>query len=579
MAGAPSYRGAWRSSDFRLLAAALTQSALGDWAYNVALVVYVYQHTHSATWVSAATLCRMVPALVGSPYGGVLAERFERVRLMISADLLRAVLMAGMAALTAADAPAWTVLLLAGCCALVATVYNPATAAMTPQLLGEEHLAAGNAIVEAINNVTVIVGPALGVVVLALGSASTVLAIDTVTFLVSAVLLTQLRARSTPTDVTAEGGPLRQVGVGVRAVFGSRTAVLLTSIPVLTTFLYGVDTVLFVYLSQDRLGTGATGYGYLLVGLGVGGLIATAFVNRLAALPQLSAVLAVGVVAYAAPTALLLLTHSPALAFAVETVRGVATVVVDVLAMTALQRSLPPQLVSRVFGVFFALILGGLSLGALVTPALLAGVGLSATLWLDALVVPAVVAALYPPLRALDRLTQPDVAALAPRVAILQKLELFSSATHPALERLARAATEVALPTGTVLLRQGEPADALYVLVEGTLTVTITARDRFDRSDGEDRHLRDVTAPAYVGEIGVLQRSARTATVTIDQPSLLWRIDGAEFLDALTDLPLSAAALSTVSLRLQRTQAHHATSATPHGDPEGMISDSPTQPA
>src|SRR5438067_12973578 len=89
----PSYRRALRNRDFRLLAGALTQSAMGDWAYNVALIVYVYQQTHSAAWVSAATLGRMIPRFIASPYGGVIAERFERIHVMMSADAARLVLM------------------------------------------------------------------------------------------------------------------------------------------------------------------------------------------------------------------------------------------------------------------------------------------------------------------------------------------------------------------------------------------------------------------------------------------------------------------------------------------------------
>ena len=144
-----------------------------------------------------------------------------------------------------------------------------------------------------------------------------------------------MHARSVPTDLTAHGGPLRQVMVAVRAITHSGTASMLVSFSVVTTALYGVDTVLFVFLSRDKPGTGATGYGYLLVALGVGGIIASTLVNRLAAWPRLSAVLAVGMIAYAAPTAALVFVHSPALASAIEVVRGVATLLVDVLAMTA----------------------------------------------------------------------------------------------------------------------------------------------------------------------------------------------------------------------------------------------------
>src|SRR6476469_9166486 len=75
-----------RHRDFRLLMGAFAGSAAGSWAYNVALAVFVYEQTHSPAWVGAATVGRFVPSLVFGAYGGVLAERFERVRLMTALD-------------------------------------------------------------------------------------------------------------------------------------------------------------------------------------------------------------------------------------------------------------------------------------------------------------------------------------------------------------------------------------------------------------------------------------------------------------------------------------------------------------
>ncbi|HMC70824.1 MAG TPA: MFS transporter, partial [Mycobacteriales bacterium] len=226
---APSYRRALRNRDFRLLTGALTQSAMGDWAYNVALIVYVYNQTHSAAWVSAGTLARMIPSFFASPYGGVIAERFERVHVMMTADLVRFGTMVGLTVVAATHTAAWVALVVAGVNSVVGTAYNPATAAMLPQLLGEEDLAAGNALLETINNVAIIAGPAVGAIVLTLGSPATVMGIDSLTFLVSAAMLSRVRARSVPTDVTRDGGPFRQMAVGVRAIAGSSTAVLLTS--------------------------------------------------------------------------------------------------------------------------------------------------------------------------------------------------------------------------------------------------------------------------------------------------------------------------------------------------------------
>jgi CRP-like cAMP-binding protein/predicted MFS family arabinose efflux permease len=546
----PSYRRALRNRDFRLLTGALTQSAMGDWAYNIALIVYVYNQTHSAAWVSAGTLCRMIPAFFASPYGGVVAERFERVHVMVSADLLRFWTMTGLTIIVATHTAAWVALLVAGLNSVISTAYNPATAAMLPQLLGEEDLAAGNALFETINNVAIIAGPAVGAVVLALGSPAVVMGIDSVTFLISAALVSRIGARSVPTDVTRDGGPFRQIAVGVRAIVSSSTAVLLTSFTIVTTALYGVDTVLFLFVSKDRLGTGPN-YGYLLVALGIGGVIAAVFVNRLAALPRLSLVLSAGMIAYAAPSALLVVVHRPAVAFVIEIARGIATLIVDVLAMTALQRSLAPDMISRVFGVFWALVLGGLALGAFVTPFLLNSTGLNTTLLLTALVVPAGVVVVYPKLASLDRISAITAEDLAPRVRVFQRLDIFAAASQPMLERLAKSATELVLEPGTTVLRQGEPADALYVLTDGK--VEVTARRERGR---KDHHIRYMTGPSYVGEIGLLQGIPRTATVTAVEPCRLWRIDGDAFLEAVTQTPMSSAFVSGMTTRLERTHTN-----------------------
>jgi MFS family permease len=557
-----AYRQALSNRDFRLLVLALSQSSMGDWAYNVALVVYVYDKTHSPAWVAAATIGRMVPRLLASLYAGVIAEKFERVRIMVRADLARAVIMAVMAVVAGLDGPAWLLIALAGVLAAVGSVYEPATAAMVPQLLGEEQLAAGNALTETINNVAIVVGPAVGALVLLIGAPWVVLGLDAVTFLLSALLVRRLAARSVPTDVTSAGGPVRQVMVGVNAIVHSSAATILVAFPVLTTLLYGVDSVLFVFLSRDRLGTQATGYGYLLVALGVGGIIASAFVNRLAAMPRLSAVLAFGMVAYCAPTALLVLVHAPWLAFVIEVVRGIATLLVDVLAITALQRSLAPELISRVFGVFWAVALAGLAVGALITPILLRAVGLDNALLIAGLAVPVGVLAVYPRLVAVDRVAGERAHQLAPRMVVLENLQIFAAAPRTVLERLAAAATEVTAAPGEVIIAEGSPADAFFVLHSGVVEI-LAAGERY----ATPQVIRTLEAPAYVGEIGLIEQIPRTATVRAVGDCQLWRIDGDEFLAALSESSPSRLLIQGLAGRLATTHPSRSSSLTEVAEP------------
>ncbi len=542
-------RGALRHRDLRLLFGGLVISASGSWAYNVALLAYVYDRTHSLGWVGAAGLGRFVPALVFSAYGGVVAERFERVRVMVASDLLCLALQAGLAVAAALTAPAAVAIALAALTSVANIVYNPAVAAMLPELAGEDDLVAANALNGTIDNLVVIVGPAIGAGLLALGSPALAFGVNAASFGVSAALVARLRARSRPVDVT-EGdtaGPLRQMAVGVRAIMSSGPARVLVAFSALASFVYGTDTVLLVGVSQAQLGTGPKGFGYLLAGLGVGGILMAFAVDRLAQSSRLAWIITAGMAVYCLPTALLVAVHSPALAFLLEIVRGGGTLVVDVLAITALQRAVPGDVVARVFGVFFAFILGAISLGTVIAPPLVHGPGLHTTLFIMGFAPVALGLLGYPALVAIDRAALAQVEALAPRVALLEGLGIFAAASRPVLERLARALSEVVVPAGSAIVREGEPADALYVLVSGRVEVTA-------RGEGSaEEFIREMEPGSYFGEIGLLEKIPRTATVTAAEDCTLWRIEGPDFLEALMNAPAAASFVEGARMRLART--------------------------
>src|SRR5438270_11419758 len=102
---------------FHLLLAGLAISACGDWLYNVALLALVYERTGSATWVSLTTAARLIPVVTLGPLGGVLADRYDRRRLMVGADLMRAGLMVLPGTVAAAGLPILLAPVLAGAAA------------------------------------------------------------------------------------------------------------------------------------------------------------------------------------------------------------------------------------------------------------------------------------------------------------------------------------------------------------------------------------------------------------------------------------------------------------------------------
>src|SRR5262245_65386887 len=98
MGGQAGYRGVLEIKDARALIAASAASQIGDWLYNAALLGYVYAATGSATWVGAATICRLLPYVLLGPIGGAIADRFSRRSVLVVGDVLRLILMLGLVA-------------------------------------------------------------------------------------------------------------------------------------------------------------------------------------------------------------------------------------------------------------------------------------------------------------------------------------------------------------------------------------------------------------------------------------------------------------------------------------------------
>ena len=139
-----------------------------------------------------------------------------------------------LAGVVAFDGPIGAALALAAMGTIYTTIYEPAIIALTPQIVGERDLAAANSLNGMIDNGAVVVGPALGAVVLVWFSPEAALLVNAATFVYAAFATQRVRTRSTPTDVTEGGGkgPLAQMIVGFRALAESRTARVLVGFSV-----------------------------------------------------------------------------------------------------------------------------------------------------------------------------------------------------------------------------------------------------------------------------------------------------------------------------------------------------------
>jgi MFS family permease len=538
-----------RHRDFALLIGAFTTSTIGSWAYNVALVVWLLEETGSPGWVAVSTVARFVPALLLSAYGGVVADRFEQVRVMVTLDAISFVLMGALAVEIAFGMHPLVVVATAALNSALGTAYQPAATAMTPLLVPEKELGSANALRNAIDNVCIIAGPGIAGLVLLFAEPSLAITFNALTFLVSALMVAAVKTRSTPVDVTdgGESGPLHQMLVGLRTITASPSTATLVAFSIVATFAYGLDTVLFALISDRVLGTGPEGYGYLLAGLGLGGVVAAAPVARLERLPKLGTVILLGMALYCLPTLLFLVIDDPVVAFIVQAVRGAGTLVVDVLALTALQRSVPSDRLARVFGAFDGLCVLAVLLGSLAVPPLLSLLGLDGVLLFAGLGIPVLCLLGWPMLRRMDGLAAARRLELAPKIALLERCSLFASVSEGAVEQLAGESEYVDAPASLAVVTQGEAADAFYVVDSGTYQVSAVTED------GRRLQLDDMGPGDYFGEIGLLEAVPRTATVVASTPGRLLRTSGEAFIGALTQDAPSPALLDGASFRLGRT--------------------------
>ncbi len=198
-------------------------------------------------------------------------------------------------------------------------------------------------------------------------------------FLVAALLVFRLDVRSRGEAEEGESVVTAFVN-GLSALRAERVATVLVLFCALDSAVYGASTVLYVPISQ-QLGTGSDGYGYLLAGSALGGVIAAGLANRLSASSRLAPIIVGGIVLQAAPFALTVWVHAPPVGFALQVVAGIGMILVDVLAITALQRDIAKGVLGRVLSLLDVAVLGAILLSSFLFAFVFAALGLHGALY------------------------------------------------------------------------------------------------------------------------------------------------------------------------------------------------------
>jgi MFS family permease len=514
-----AFSGIYRNASLRRLQLAWLGSSVGTWGYVVALMVYAYRHGGPSA-VGLVGVIRWFPAAIAAPFGGMVGDRFPRLRVMVGSDIVRMAALAVAAVAIAVDAPAVIVYLLAVVVTGVAQVYQPAQAALLPTLADSpEELAAANVAASTIESVGYFAGPALGGVILAVSNVETVFALTAAAFLWSALMLALIRKHVTEPPHEARGSRGHEALAGFRTIWHDSRLRLIVGLFACQTLVYGAFVVLTAVAAIRLLGLGSPGIGYLNAALGVGGLIGGVAAVALVGVRKLALTFGVALVFWGLPILLVGLWTDAAPALVLIGFAGLALTLVDVAGFTLLQRITPDDVMGRVFGVLHSAFYATSGIGAIVAPALVDGFGVRAALIVTGALVPILAIPSLGLLARIDRTVTVPVAELAR----LRAIEMFAPLPAPTLEALASSLVRVDVPAGQTVFRQGDHGDRFYIVDSGEVEIVI---------DGD---VANVLGPDdYFGEIALLRDIPRTATARARTAAQLYALDRDTFLGAVT---------------------------------------------
>ncbi|MGA9279578.1 MFS transporter [Ilumatobacter sp.] len=548
-----SFRSVWRHRRWRWLLGSTVVSLAGDFLYWVAIAVYFTEHDDATFWIAASLIARLLPYVFISPFGGALADRFDRRSLLVWLDVARGGLFLVMAAIVAVEGSPGLVVGVLALIASAGAVYRPARVAAIPRLVPENDIAAANAGEEGLAQLSWFVGPALGAILVTVFDPSIVLVIDAATFAASALMVARVgdigggTKPATDPDDTASS-LLADVRAGGRLILDNRGLGGMTLMATAASLAFGAEQVLYVLVAADRLDLGAAGVGYLMAAMGVGGLIAAPIAARAGNSSRGGAWLLGSGLLVSLPLVLIALTDSAPVVLGLAVVEGAAAIVFEVLSLTLLQRAVDESMMGRVYSVFDAVGALGQTVGSVGAPILVSLAGLTVAMQVSGIVAILMTLVLAPAVLALARTTDQSRRRHRATATWLGQIPELASFELVELERLARSSTDRHVGAGDVVISEGDEPDKLYVVRSGELgVVTSSPRDVGVVPP-------DLGANALFGEIGLLRSVPRTATVTALTEADLLEIDGSVFVSIATpSAAATAPLLGGMRARLQRT--------------------------
>jgi DHA3 family macrolide efflux protein-like MFS transporter len=562
----PSPYAVLRNRSFRRIWTAQLVSTIGDALTSLAAGIIVLERTHSVLSVGLMLMATAVPTLVVGLIAGIVVDRFDRKKIMVASDLIRAGLVATLPFLlisTGSVAWLYVVVILSSS---VTQFFSPANESVLPEIASEEELGAANAIMAIAQFGSTAVGFAAAGFLATTKSVELVFYIDSATFLFSALMISLVRVA--PLEVTEHitlGEQIRNIGFGAKFIWNTPILRSLNIVRVPVLIAFGMQNVLLLPFALRVLRADDFQYG-LQEGLtSVGFVIGSLAMARLADRLREGQWLVLSFVAMGVMSLAYAFQTSAWVAISLIAVSGAMNAPSFVAGRLINQRNTPRESRGRVFSTSYVLrdvvYLSGMALagladivdvrllfvissvvviGAGLTAAVLPGLGQPAAEWRRAMSL--LRGAASAPGLAIGRApTAADLETLGGYLPALSGLTPRDRDMIVSRGRIREAAT------GTAVMRAGDKGEAAFFVLSGKLVAGVAAEG------GARRTLSSMGPGEIVGEIATLTGSPRTADVVAEEPSTLLEIPGDVLRQLMAAPQFGQLVLSKMSERLARS--------------------------
>lgn len=345
--------------EYRLFFSGQIVSLIGTWMQTMAQSWLVYQLTYSSVWLGIVGFLNTIPMLLFALYGGSIADRFSKHRIVLITQVLSLIQSALLFTLVVSEtATVEMVCILAFTLGTINAFDVPARQSLVVELVGKEHLANAIALNSASFNGARIIGPAIGGVIIGTAGIAWCFFLNALSFFAVIIVLLRMRPVVRTAAAGVNPGFFRSLKESVDYVRSDRMLVaVLTLVAVITMFGWSYTVLLPVFADQVLM-IGAVGLGNLMMSFGIGALVSAIFIASAESRVRPSRFIYGGMSLFILGVTVFALSVNVAVSMYSLIFVGMGLIMFIATANTTIQRRAPDAMRGRVLGLYLLIFQG-----------------------------------------------------------------------------------------------------------------------------------------------------------------------------------------------------------------------------